>query len=132
MLYKKFLGWNSKFFNKHLESKTHGIKHCSVQFAHAALKVLQSLPKEYTTVHPFVFKSTDAYVLRLPKKKDMVLIGISLIWYHTQLKRQTNASSCKKNVAQSNSKILAKTVNSEVVVIAISVYYCIPNCMNYG
>ena len=55
----------------------------------------------------------------------MVLFGISLIWYHTQLKRQKNAIM-QKNVAQPNSKILPKTVNSEVV-IAISVFYCIPN-----
>ena len=32
-----------------------------------------------------------------------------------------------KTVAQSNNKILVKTVNSDVVVIAISVYHCIPN-----
>ena len=32
-----------------------------------------------------------------------------------------------KNVAQPNSKILVKTVNSDVVVIAISIYHCIPN-----
>ena len=105
-----------------------GIKRCSVQLAHATLMVLQPLPKECTTVHPFVFISTDFYVPRLPKRKDMVPFGISLIWYHAQLKRQTNTYFfIHKNVAQSNSKILAETVNSDVVVIAISVYHCIPN-----
>ena len=76
---------------QHLESKTHGIKRCSVQLADAALIVLLPLPKEYTTMHHFVFKSTDVYVPCLPKRKDMVPFGISLIWCHAQLKRQTNA-----------------------------------------
>ena len=64
---------------KHLESKTHGIKRCSAQSAHAALIVLQHLPKEYTTVYPFVFRSTDVYVPRLHKRKDMVPSDILMI-----------------------------------------------------
>ena len=76
---------------QHLESKTDGIKRCSVQLVDTALVFLQPLPKEYTTVYPFVFKSTEIYVPRLPKRKDLVPFGVSLIWYHAQLKRQTNA-----------------------------------------
>ena len=75
---------------KYLKSKTHGIKCCWVQLAHAAFIVLKILPKEYMTVHPFVFKSADVYAPRFPKRKDMVPFGISQIWYHAQLKRQTN------------------------------------------
>ena len=55
---------------QHLESKTDGIKCCSVQLAATASKFLQPLPKEYMTVHPFELKSTDVYVPRLPKRKD--------------------------------------------------------------
>ena len=51
----------------------------------------QPLQKEYATVHLFLFKLTDIYAPRLPKRKDIVPFGISLIWCHAQLKRQTNA-----------------------------------------
>ena len=76
---------------EYFESKTHEIKSCYLQLADAGLIDLQPVPKVGTTVHPFVFKSTSAYVQRLPKRKYMVLFGISLIWYHAQLKRLTNA-----------------------------------------
>ena len=99
---------------KHLESKTHGIKRCSAQSAHAALIVLQHLPKKYTTVYPFVFRSTDVYVPRLHKRKDMVPFDILMIQYHEQLKRQTKAYFfTRKNVAQSYSKITVKTINCD-------------------
>ena len=51
---KRFLAWNSNFFNTTPRSKADRIKRCSVQLAATASKVLQPLPKEYTTVHFFV------------------------------------------------------------------------------
>ena len=53
---------------QNLESKADGIKRCCVQLAVTASKVLQPIPKEYTTVHFFVLKSTDVYVPHLPKR----------------------------------------------------------------
>ena len=51
----------------HIESK--GIKHCSIQLADAASKVLQPLSKKFTTVHTSVLKSEDVCVPCLSKRK---------------------------------------------------------------
>ena len=78
-------------------------------------------------MHPFVFKSTSNYVPRLPKKR------FGTIWHLTDMVPCTIEEADKgiflyaENVAKPNSKILMKTVNSDVLVIAISIYHCIPN-----
>ena len=44
-----------------------------------------------------------------------------------KLIKDINMDKCSSNIAESNRKKLAKTVDSDAVVIAISVYHCITN-----
>ena len=46
------------FMEQRLELKADEIKHGSVQLAYTLI-VLEPLSKEYTTMHPFVFKSIN-------------------------------------------------------------------------
>ena len=69
-------------------------------------------------MHPFILKSANFYASRLPKRKDLVQFGISLICHIAQ--------------DQSNRKILVKTADSGVVVIVISVIIVFLTCMGYG
>ena len=74
------------------------------------------------TKHPFVFISADVYVQRFPKRKDLVPFDISLILVACTIEEaEERIFLHAKNVAQSKSKILVKTINSDFMGIAISV-----------
>ena len=68
---------------KQLESKTHGI-------TDTPLKVLQPLLKRYRQCIPLKLTYVFFPFLFLFRRKYLVPSGISLIWYHAQLEKQTN------------------------------------------
>ena len=94
------------FSTQHLESKTDGIKCCSVQLAATASKVLQPLPKEYMTVHHFVLKSTDVYIPHFPKRK--VFHG------HIFLLQIYKPEDCPKHLPTSKMRLPVTKVNNRL------------------
>ena len=89
--YKIFLARNSSFFNTAPRNKDSWAKALFFPANRHCLKGLAASPKGIQTVHSFVLKSTDVYIPYLFKRKDLVPFGISMIWYHAELKKQTNA-----------------------------------------
>ena len=94
------------FSTQHLESKTDGIKCCSVQLAATASKVLQPLPKEYMTVHHFVLKSTDVYIPHFPKRK--------VFYGHIFLLQIYKPEDCPKHLPTSKMRLPVTKVNNRL------------------